>query len=301
MKKVAQVAAAPISWGVSELAEWGHRMPRDRVLDEMKRLGFDATEAGPPGYLPDDPDRRRELLRRHGLRLAAGFLATVLHEPGSAGLAEVERECRALAASGAGVLALAAAMPSADYDGRQKLSEEDWRRLEEALAGAHRIAARYGLMLTLHPHIGTAVQTREEVERLLEDTRANLCLDTGHLFLGGSDPVALASSAGDRIKHVHLKDVDHEVAASFRAGRLSYDDAVRRGVFKPLGQGDLDLEGVVDRLLGAGYTGWFVLEQDTALTDEPEPDGGPMVSAGESLAYFRRISGATVNITVSEE
>ena len=295
------VAAAPISWGVSELRGWGHQVSRDRVLDEMRQLGFKATEAGPPGYLPDDPDQRRDLLQRHGLQLVAGFLAVVLHDPGAGGLAQVEREARALAASGAKMIVLAAAMPEADYDGRQTLSEAGWRRLDEALVGAHRIAAAYGMTVTIHPHIGTAVQTADDVERLLAGTRADLCLDTGHLALGGANPVELVALAADRIKHVHLKDVDLGVAGEFQAGRISYGDAVRRGLFRPLGQGDLDIEGVVDRLQRAGYRGWFVLEQDTALTAEPEPGGGPIVAAGQSLAFFRRISGATVDIKVSEE
>jgi inosose dehydratase len=295
------VGAAPITWGVSELRGWGHQMSRDRVLDEMRKLGFKATEAGPPGYLPDGPEVRRDLLRRHGLRLVAGFLAVVLHDPAAGGLAQVEREARALAASGAEMIVLAAALPEADYDGRQTLDEEGWRRLAEALVGAHRIAAACGMTVTLHPHIGTAVQTADDVERLLTGTRANLCLDTGHLALGGADPVELAALAAARIKHVHLKDVDLGVAREFQAGRISYRDAVRRGVFRPLGQGDLDIEGVVDRLQRAGYRGWFVLEQDTALTAEPDPNSGPMVAASQSLAFFRRISGAKVDIKVSEE
>lgn len=296
-----KVAAAPISWGVSELRDWGYQMDRDRVLDEMRRVGFEATEAGPPGYLPDEVDSRRALLRRHGLRLAAGFLAVVLHEENGDGLTQVERSARALAASGAKVLVLAAALPGADYDGEQMLPDAAWRRLAGALAHAHRIAAAYGLTLTFHPHVGTAVQTRAQVERLLGITRTNLCLDTGHLFLGGFDPVELAATAGDRIKHVHLKDVDDALAASFQAGSLPFSEAVRRGVFKPLGQGGLDLEGVIKQLQRARYSGWFVLEQDTALTGEPEPNTGPIVSASQSLAYFRRIISASSNITVGEE
>lgn len=288
-----KVAAAPISWGVSELSDWGYRMDRDRVLHEMREVGFEATEAGPPGYLPDEIDSRRALLRRHGLKLAAGFLAIVLHEVDGDSLTQVEKSARALAASGADMLVLAAALPGADYDRNRELPEVAWGRLAVALGNAHRIAAACGLTLTFHPHVGTAVQTPEQVERLLEMTRVNLCLDTGHLYLGGSDPVELVTAASDRIKHVHLKDVDAELAASFQAGSLPFGEAVRRGVFKPLGHGALDLEGVINRLQRLGYSGWFVLEQDTALTAEPEPNTGPMVSASQSLAYFRRIISAS--------
>lgn len=296
-----KVAAAPISWGISELPDWGYQMGRDRVLAEMREVGFTATEAGPPGYLPDDLGARRALLKRHGLTLAAGFLATVLHEQDGDGLTQIEKAVKALAASGADVIVLAAALPGADYDGHQTLPDAAWRRLANALAHAHRIAAAHGLTMTFHPHIGTAVQTREEVEKLLSITRTNLCLDTGHAFLGGWDPIEVVANAGDRIKHVHLKDVDGQLAAAFQAGSLSFGEAVRRGVFKPLGQGGLDIAEVISRLQRAGYSGWFVLEQDTALTGEPEPNHGPIVSASQSLAYFRQVISASSNITVGEE
>jgi inosose dehydratase len=284
------VAAAPISWGVSEVQGWGHQMTRERVLSEMSELGFEATEAGPPGYLPLEPEAQRAVLSRHGLRLAAGFLAAILHEASAGGIVQVEVEARRLAASGADVIVLAAAMPNEGYDGRQELSDGAWRTLFEALDSAGRIAADQGLTLAVHPHIGTAVQDSADVARLLDCTRANLCLDTGHLALGGVDPVALVTSAGGRIKHVHLKDVDPGVGSAFRAGKLSFGDAVRHGVFRPLGQGGVDVGGVVTGLLRAGYSGWFVLEQDTVLAAEPEPNGGPMVATRDSLAYFRRIS-----------
>ena len=294
MSSSPKVAAAPISWGVSELREWGHQMSAERVLAEMSQLGFAATEAGPPGYLPDDPEECKALLQRHGLQLAAGFLAAVLHDSLPAGLAEVETAARGLAASGAGILVLAAAMPGGDYEGTQGLSDEGWRRLADALAAVRRVTDGIGLSLTFHPHIGTVVQSKPDVDRLLSTTDVDLCLDTGHLYLGGTDPVELVRTAARRIKHVHLKDVDGQVATAFRAGELSFGAAVRRGVFKPLGQGDLDLAAVVDGLRRADYTGWFVLEQDAALAEEPGPGAGPVVSAGESLAYFRRISEAMV-------
>jgi inosose dehydratase len=94
---------------------------------------------------------------------------------------------------------------------------------------------------------------------------------------------------------VHLKDVDLQLASQVRAGELTYGDAVHRGVFKPLGQGDLDINVVIEQLLPTDYHGWFVLEQDTALAAEPEPNGGPVMAAGQSLAYFHQVSGAAVS------
>jgi inosose dehydratase len=291
-----KVAAAPISWGVIEIPGWGHQMAPERVLGEMKSVGFDATELGPPGYLPEDPVACRELLDRHGLRLVAGFLAAVLHEPGSQALEAVDKQARVLAAAGAEMLVLAASMPGDSYDGQHRLSSESWRRISDAVAAAESVAAHHNIGLSFHPHIGTAVESREDVQRLLDASEVNLCLDTGHLFLGGTDPELLAKEAGGRITHVHLKDVNLEVASKFRARQISYAQAVRQGLYQPLGQGGLDIGAVYNRLLDAGYQGWFVLEQDTALTADPEPAGGPAEVARQSLEYFRGISGARHHI-----
>jgi inosose dehydratase len=287
-----KVAGAPISWGVSELPGWGYRMPPDRVLAEMRELGLSATELGPPGYMPEDPGARRELLDRHGMRLVAGFLAVVLHDRAHPALAEVEKEAQTLEASGAEVLVLAAALHGETYDRSERLSAPDWIALAEALADAEEVASAHGLRLAFHPHAGTAVARQEDVHTLLETTAVEICLDTGHLFLGGADPAAIARDAAGRIGHVHLKDVDRMPAERILSGELSYAEGVRAGLYRPLGQGDLDVEAVFARLQDAGYRGWYVLEQDTALTAEPDPAQGPVAAARQSIEYFRGLSSA---------
>ncbi len=288
----AKVAGAPISWGVSELPGWGYRMSPDRVLAEMRSLGLDATELGPPGYMPEDPAARRELLDRHGMRLVAGFLAAVLHDRGHPARGELEREAKALEASGAGVLVLAAALHGQSYDRDERLSGPDWVALGETLSNAEDIATRHGLRLAFHPHAGTAVAREEDVHTLLETTTVDICLDTGHLFLGGADPGAIARDASGRVGHVHLKDIDRRLAERVQSGELSYAEGVRAGLYRPLGQGDLDVDAVFARLEDAGYRGWYVLEQDTALTAEPEPAHGPVAAARQSIEYFRGLSSA---------
>jgi len=296
-----KVAGAPISWGVSELAIWGYRMAPERVLSEMQQLGLDATELGPPGYLPLDARTRGDLLRRHGLRLVAGFLSVVLHQKGQPASVEIEREAAMLAESGAEVMVLAAALPGATYDAGRSLDAAEWTRLAQSLREADAIVSSLGVALAFHPHAGTAIASAEDVRILLERTGVALCLDTGHLFLGGLDPAEIALDAAGRIRHVHLKDVRSKVADRLRSGELGYAEAVRRGLYAPLGQGDLEIEDVVTRLRDAGYQGWFVLEQDTALTAEPEPHAGPAAAARQSLEYFRHIAGAMQTTSASKE
>ncbi len=111
-------------------------------------------------------------------------------------------------------------------------------------------------------------------------------LDTGHLYLGGADPVAVARRAPERVIHVHLKDVDAGLADQLRSGALTFDQAVRRGLFTPLGRGAVDIAGVVEVLEASGFAGWYVLEQDTALEAEPAPAEGPVADARLSLEFL---------------
>lgn len=296
-----RVAAAPISWGVSELAGWGRRLAPERVLSEMAELGFEAIELGPPGYLPADPRACREMVERHGFRLVAGFLAVVLHESRQAALEEVGRHAAELAAAGAEMLVVAASLPGDSYERHDDLAPLQWRELLATLDACAASAAEHGLKLSFHPHAGTAVESRKQVEHLLAASEVDLCLDTGHLLLGGTDPVELARGEGRRIAHVHLKDVDLEVARRVRSAEISYSQAVREGLYRPLGQGDLEVSAVVTALQDVDYEGWFVLEQDTALTAEPEPMDGPAAAARQSLEYFRRISGANQQVRVGKE
>ena len=129
---------------------------------------------------------------------------------------------------------------------------------------------------------------RDDVRRVLDGSSVALCLDTGHLLVGGTDPAELTRQAADRIAHAHMKDVDATLAARVRSGRLSYSDAVRQGIYRPLGTGDVDVAAIVSHLRGVGYAGWYVLEQDTVLTGEPT-GAGPVADVCTSVEYLRSL------------
>jgi inosose dehydratase len=284
-----RIAGAPVSWGVIEIPDWGYQMPADRVLKEAASLGLPAVEAGPEGLLPSDPSEVSDLLAGYGLGLVGGFVPAVLHDPARRGaeLALVERRAEFFAAAGADVVVLAAMSGSDDFGPFVELDDGAWRELFESLKSVGEICDRHGIAVSLHHHYGTAIEGDDQLKRFLEGSEMGLCLDTGHLAIGGSAPVEIAELAGPRVNHVHLKDVDLEVAGRLAARELSFKEAAQKNAFRPLGEGNVDVAGVVDRLEGSGYAGWYVLEQDSVVETEPPEGEGPVVEVRKSLDYLR--------------
>jgi len=287
---ITRVAGAPISWGVCEVPGWGHQLPAQRVFTEMRELGLSATEFGPVGFLPPAPDARAALLEQLSLRAIGGFLPVVLHDEGRDPLPGVDAFVDDAVATGADVVVLAAVTGLEGYDAKPVLTDEQWATL---LANLDRIDAHVGsrgMTATLHPHVGTLVEDSAEVQRVLDGSGIALTLDTGHLMVGGSDPAALARRCPQRVAHVHLKDVDGAVAAEVASGRLTFSQGVEEDMFRPLGSGDVDVAGIVAALEGAGYTGWYVLEQDIKLAAAPEGEG-PVADVRASLRYLQGLPG----------
>lgn len=287
---VSRIAAAPISWGVCEVPGWGHQMSPARVLGEMRELGIAATEFGPPGFLPADPAGRVEVLREHDMRAVGGFLAVVLHDGDRDPTPEVEEELAAFEATGADTLVLAAATGHEGYDEHTELTAGQWRTLFAGLDAIAARAAARGIRATLHPHIGTVVEGPDEVSRVLDSSAIALCLDTGHLLAGGTDPVALTRGAAARIGHVHLKDVRGSVIERMRTGAVGYSDAVREGLYAPLGEGDVDVAAIVGALESTGYSGWYVMEQDRVLDAEPAAGAGPRTDVAASTSFLTSLT-----------
>jgi inosose dehydratase len=287
---LSRVAAAPISWGVCEVPGWGHQLPARQVLAEMRQLGISATEFGPDGFLPDDPAARSALLRAYGLTAVGGFVPAVLHRSDHDPLPAVRTALDAFTACGARTLVLAAATGADGYDRRPALDVQGWKTLLANLDAIGELASAQGVTATLHPHLGTMVEREDEVRRVLDGSAAALCLDTGHLLAGGTDPVALARRVPDRIAHVHLKDVDGGAAAEVRAGRTPYARAVAGGMYRPLGRGDVDIAALVTTLEAHGYGGWYVMEQDTVLSTEPGPGEGPLGDVRDGLGFLLALS-----------
>ena len=279
-----KIAGAPISWGVCEVPGWGAQLAPARVLADARRLGFQAIEAGPPGFLPGDAREAAQLLDAHGLRCIGGFVTAVLHDRArrETELASIERQAEWLHAVGAELLVLAAATGRDGYEDRSELTDDQWACLFETLPMVEALALPKRLAVVVHPHVGTVIERPSEIERLLARSHVSLCLDTGHAFVGGGDPAAIAHAAGRRVRHVHLKDADPALSEAVREGRLSYAAAVQQGLYRPLGDGGARIADVLTELRSSGYDGWYVLEQDVALRDE---SADPIPAIERSLTF----------------
>jgi len=289
-----RIAGAPISWGVCEVPGWGWQLDPATVLSQMRDVGLVATEFGPEGFLPDDPRHKARTLADNGLRAVGGFVPVVLHDATHDPVPEIEKALEELVAADARTLVLAAATGTDGYDVRPVLDDAGWQTLLTHLDRLDRLAGQSGVTATLHPHVGTMVETTDDVERVLAGSGIGLCLDTGHLLIGGADPVALAAGHAGRIRHTHLKDVDVSWARRVQSGAVTYTEAVRQGMYRPLGQGDVDIAAIVGSLEGAGYDGWYVLEQDTILSGPPTAgEPGPIADVRASLEHLRSIARST--------
>lgn len=284
-----RIAGAPISWGVSEVPGWGWQYDAATVLAEMRAVGLAATEFGPDGFLPDEPGDKAKTLADVGLRAVGGFVPVVLHDPSHDPAAEVAVALEGFVAAGAGTLVLAAATGQDGYDDRPALDSAGWSTLLANLDKLSALAASRGVLATVHPHVGTMVENADDVSQVLNGSSIGLTLDTGHLLIGGVDPVALAVEHTSRIRHTHLKDVDAAWAARVQSGEVGYTDAVRGGMYRPLGAGDIDITTIVSTLEKSGYDGWYVLEQDTILRERPVDDG-PVADVRASIAHLQSIA-----------
>jgi inosose dehydratase len=269
---------APVSFGVFEVtAQGGFALPDpEAVLAAIAAAGYDGTELGPAGYLGDTATLR-ERLERHRLELIAGFVPIAF----SAASPDIEGQLSPVLDlfDAAGARAARPVLADATEDAPQALDDAGFARLARAVTQAAEVSRARGYEPVFHHHHGSHVETPSEIEALLAATDLNLVLDTGHLLLGGGDPVRALADWGERIDHVHLKDVKLDVIRD----APSMLDCWRRGAFCELGEGDVDLDAFLGALTGSGYDGWVVVEQDRIL-----PPGATIEDAAAAQERNRR-------------
>jgi inosose dehydratase len=289
MSMMARLAGAPISWGVCEVPGWGLELPVRRVLAEMQQLGLAATELGSDGYMPTDPAELKDLCAEFDLAMIGGFVPLVVHEPSQreATVAAAHRAASLMSAAG-GTVFVTSSVTDWDWGPRSPLSADDWRVAADVLDEVGEIVAAYGMTQAIHPHLRTILETRADIEALLDVSDVGWTFDTGHMQIGGMDPMEFVEIAFDRIRHVHLKDVVMDTALPVFRGDASIMEGVQAGMFCNLGSGDVPIGDIVKALEARGYDQWYVLEQDAAITSgEPEEGSGPYLDVLASIEFLR--------------
>jgi inosose dehydratase len=288
-----KVGNAPTSWGIEHAddpsyPEWSS------VLDEIAKAGYSGVELGPLGYLPSDPAQLGRELTARGLSLSAGTVMTPLWGTLDEPLALAGSTIDLTGALRTPCLVLIDGLD----DRRSSCAGDSGRaeRLDDARFGqlvdnVNRIAERAAaaaVAVAFHPHAGTHVEFRDEIDQLLAMTDpelVRLCVDTGHSAYAGVDPAELIGDYSDRLACVHLKDVDPAVLETVLSDRLGFDEAYERAVFCVLGKGCVDFTAVRAALETGGYAGWLTVEQDAL----PLPGTNPYDDAVDSLAFLRRV------------
>jgi len=269
-----KIGNAPVSYGAFEVTVGIHEgVPTaDEVLDAVQQSGYEGIDLGPLGYLGTGPGLRSALESR-GLLLTGGYVEIDVSSPDAPakGLAELTQVCDQFDAVADGVSEPYLPRPTVALIGTPVGDGPDtqvsrWDRIQSVVADVVSSCAARGYEACLHNEVGTQLAGQESVIRVLADTQAALCLDTGHLVAAGGDPVAILAGWRDRVSHVHLKD-----ATPAPSGQ-PYENAMdlwEGDVFCRLGAGQGRVDAVLASLRSGGYAGWIVVEQDV-LPRSPE-------------------------------
>jgi inosose dehydratase len=290
-----RVGSQPINWCNDDFRDLGASITLEQCLREMREAGYEGTELG--HRFPREAAALRELLDRHGLKLASGWHSTFL---ASRSYAEEEAAFDAhlslLQAVGSRVAIVAECTGAIHSDGSKPLrfasgvellDEESWTRVYTGLDRLAERAAARGMKVAYHPHMGTVIQDQRDVDRLMERTKVlSLLLDTGHLAFAGADPLAVLRAHGPRVAHVHLKNIRPAVVEEVRAKRLSFEAAVRAGAFTVPGDGGIDFRPIFEHLATLGYTGWWIVE-----AEQDPAKANPLEYALQGRRYIRENAG----------
>jgi inosose dehydratase len=264
-----RIGINPLTWTNDDMPELGGDTPLETCLTEAKQAGYAGMELG--NKFPRTPEKLGPIMKQHGLEVVSGWYSSNLLERSvEAEVDALEPHLHLLSSLGSNVLVLCETTwavhgdKQAPLSKRPKLTEPQWKQLTERLdqLGAH--TAKRGVKLAYHHHMGTLIQTADEIDRLMASTSRDvgLLLDTGHITYAGGDPVAAAKKHGARLAHVHTKDVRRDVLERALKNDWPFLSAVLDGVFTVPGDGIVDYKGFFAALSAAHYGGWLVVEAE---------------------------------------
>ena len=279
-KNKVKLGIAPIGWTNDDMPDLGKENTFEQCISEMALAGFTGSEIG--GRYPKDQGILKKALSLRGIEICnCWFSAFLLTKP----YGEVEKEfidqARFLKDMGAKVIGVSEQSYSIQgkdvpvFEGKYVMNDEEWKLLAEGLNKLGKIAKDKGMILTFHHHMGTVIQTEEEIDRFMAEVDPDLVyllFDSGHCSFAGIDPVKVLGKYIDRTKHIHLKDLRSDVVAQSRKESWSFLKGVRKGTFTVPGDGDVDFAPIFDIIEKSGYEGYVVVEaeQDPAAANPLE-------------------------------
>lgn len=290
-----RLAIAPIGWTNDDMPDLGGENTFEQCISEMALAGFTGSEIG--NKYPQDPAVLKHYLDVRGLTICnAWFSSLFMSEPYEVTIQNFIAHRDRLNALGAKVIGASEQGNSIqgkalNIFGPDKpvYTEEQWALLAKGYNEMGRLAKEVGMTLTIHHHMGTGIQTAEEIDNLMQITDPELVyllFDSGHLTFAGIDPMPILTKYIGRIRHVHLKDVRMNVRDQAQREGLSFLSAVRAGVFTVPGDGDVDFAPIFDVLEKSGYEGWVVVE-----AEQDPAKANPFEYAQKARAYIREKTG----------
>ena len=280
-KNKIKLGIAPIAWTNDDMPDLGKENTFEQCVSEMALAGFTGSEIG--GKYPTDPAVLKKALDLRNMQICncwfSSFLLTKPYEETEKAFIAQTDFLKAMGAKVIGVseqsYSIQGMMEQPVWEGKHVMNDEEWKLLADGLNKLGKIAKDKGMMLTFHHHMGTVVQTEEEIDRFMEEVDPELVyllFDSGHLSFAGIDLERVLTKYVSRVRHVHLKDIRKNIVEKSRAERWSFLKGVREGVFTVPGDGDVDFGPIFRILEEAGYEGYVVVEaeQDPAKANPLE-------------------------------
>lgn len=280
-KNKVSLGIAPIGWTNDDMPDLGKENTFEQTVSEMALAGFKGSEVG--SHYPTDPKELKKALDLRGLTICnQWFSSFLISRPYEETEEEFIKQCDFLTQVGAKCIGVSEQSYSIQgnlshpiQEGKYVMNDEEWNLLTTGLNKLGKIAKDKGMVLTFHHHMGTVVQTEEEIDRFMESVDPELVFllfDSGHLSFAGIDPEKILRKYVNRVRHVHLKDLRKEVAEQSGREKWSFLKGARAGTFTVPGDGDVDFAPIFQILEEAGYEGWVVVEaeQDPALANPLE-------------------------------
>jgi len=285
----------PIAWANDDDRSIGADIPTARILDEAGRqIGFDGIENG--HRWPEDPEELRALLAGYGLKFISGWYSCeLLRRSVEDEIAAAQAHLAKLRHNDCRVMIVCETSNAIHGDAgravndRPRLTAEDMRAFGAKLEAFAQYLSSQGMTLVYHHHMGTVVETPEEIDALMAATgpHVHLLFDAGHCAFGGGDPLAVLQRHIGRVRHFHAKNIRADVVARVRDEGMSFLQGVVAGAFTVPGdqEGAVDFGPLLKVLAGAGYDGWIVIEA------EQDPKArNPLLYQTLGLATLKRLA-----------